>query len=370
MRKKLDGTSVAKIGKSRKNIFSKLFRSEKTYINVLALGIVLFIVFSLVVPKFFNLVNMFNLARRSSVNIIIAVGMTILLLCGQFDLSVPGNISLTAMIMAMKDLTERKLAGEIIFAGVVEEEASSLGIKNLIKKGISANYAIFGEPSGVDNITIGYKGSLNLKIHCETKSGHSSAPWLFENAIEKAYELWELIKNFHHPEENLESRFYSLTYCLIRICGGNSVNITPSNCEFIVNIRIPPQFTSAQVFDSIKKIVNTFKKRNKDTRVNISLEGEVNPFETDKNSILVRSFSWAIRKIRKSRVTLLKKTGTADINELSLSIKKPMIAYGPGNSHLDHTPNEHVIIDDYLDSISIYREAVIRLFELYNREKS
>ena len=101
MRNELSGTSVAKIGESRKNIFGKFFRSEKTYINVLALGIVLFIIFSLVVPKFFNLVNMFNLARRSSVNIIIAIGMTILLLCGQFDLSVPGNISLTAMIMAM-----------------------------------------------------------------------------------------------------------------------------------------------------------------------------------------------------------------------------------------------------------------------------
>ncbi len=310
-----------------------------------------------------------------------------ILLCGHLD-TVPGNIkvskdgdklygrgavdaksSLAAMIMAMKDLNKRKLAGEIIFAGVVEEEASSLGIKNLIKKGISANYAIFGEPSGVDNLTIGYKGSLNLKICCETKGGHSSAPWLFENAIEKAYELWELIKNFHYPEENLESRFYSITYCLIKMCGGNSVNITPSNCEFIVNIRIPPQLTSSQVFDSIKKIVNTFKKRNKDTRINISLEGKVNPFETVKSSILVRSFSWAIRKIRKSRVTLLKKTGTADINELSLHMKKPMIAYGPGNSHLDHTPNEHIIINDYLDSICIYREAIIRLFELYNRGK-
>jgi LysW-gamma-L-lysine carboxypeptidase len=308
-----------------------------------------------------------------------------ILLCGHLD-TVPGIIevrnesgilygrgavdaksSLAAMIMAMKELNEIKLPGEIIFAGVVEEEAASLGIKNLIDRGISADYAVFGEPSGVDNITIGYKGCLNLKISCETESGHSSAPWLFDNAIEKAYELWNLIKNFHYPEENLESRFYSLSCCLINIYGGDCHNITPSKCEFIVDMRIPPQLTTEEVFNSIKDVIDSYSRTNPRVNIKISSSGKVNPFEIPRDSILVRAFSWAIRKTRKNRVTLLKKTGTADTNEFYSSFKIPMIAYGPGNSHLDHTPNEHIIIDDYLDSIRVYREAILRLFELLKR---
>jgi len=50
---------------------------------------------------------------------------------------------------------------------------------------VEADYAIFGEPSGLDQITIAYKGSLHLKIMIRTITGHSSAPWLFDNAIEK-----------------------------------------------------------------------------------------------------------------------------------------------------------------------------------------
>ncbi len=317
----------------------------------------------------------------------IGQGKPRILLCGHLD-TVPGKMevhndkgilygrgavdaksSLAAMIMVMKELNKPKLPGEITFAGVVEEEATSLGIKNLIREGISTDYAVFGEPSGVDNITIGYKGSLNLKISCETKGGHPSAPWLFVNAIEKAYELWGLIKNFHLPNEDLESRFYSLSSCLINMHGGEPRNRTPSKCEFSVDIRIPPQLNTEKVFNSIKNIVDSFSRTNPNINTRISLIGKTEPFETSIDSILVRSFSWAIRKTRKNRVTLLKKTGTADINELSLALKIPMIAYGPGDSHLDHTSNEHIIIDDYLDSINIYREAIMRLFALYNKEK-
>ena len=308
-------------------------------------------------------------------------------LCGHMD-TVPGELkvrmegdklygrgvvdaksSLAAMIMTLTILERDDLPGEITLAGVVDEERESLGIKSLMKNGISADYAIFGEPSGVDNITIGYKGSLHLKVTCETEGGHSSAPWLFDNAIEKAMELWDMIKNHHLPQEKLESRFYSSTYCLMKICGGSSMSMTPSNCEFFVNVRIPPQLTPEQVFESLQEAVDLYQTKNEGVRINMSPDGKAEPFETDKDSILVRSLSWAIRKTRKSRVTLLKKTGTADINELSLKLKIPMIAYGPGNSHFDHTPNEHIIINDYLDSIQIYRAAIMRLFELYDMKK-
>lgn len=329
-------------------------------------------------------------ARKDNVGNVIAKigqGEPRILLCGHMD-TVPGEIEvriegdklygrgavdakspLAAMIMTISMLNEANLPGEVILAGVVDEEGESLGIRNLIEKGIFADYAVFGEPSGVDNVTIGYKGSLHLKASCETESGHSSAPWLFDNAIEKAMELWEIIRNHHLPQEKLDSRFYSSTYCLTKISGGSSLSMTPSNCEILVDVRVPPQLTPDQVFNSIQEVVDSHRVKNENVRVNVSLESKAEPFETDKDSILVRSFSWAIRKTRKSRVTLLKKTGTADINEFSLKSKIPMVAYGPGDSHLDHTPNEHIIIDDYLNSIQIYREAITRLFELHNRKK-
>ena len=49
------------------------------------------------------------------------------------------------------------------------------------------DYAVFGEPSGIKQVTIAYKGSLaiNLKVSVEDSS-HASAPWLSKNAIQES----------------------------------------------------------------------------------------------------------------------------------------------------------------------------------------
>jgi LysW-gamma-L-lysine carboxypeptidase len=39
----------------------------------------------------------------------------------------------------------------------------------------------------------------------------------------------------------------------------------------------------------------------------------------------------------------------------------PIIAYGPGDSALDHTPDEHTDLDEYLRSIRVLTLALQRL---------
>src|SRR5512142_1037568 len=141
---------------------------------------------------------------------VVGSGSPVILLCGHMD-TVAGHVPLrveegkifargavdakgplAAMIMAAyqaaKDPTFK---GKVLVASVVEEEATSKGVRHLITQGINADYAIFGEPSGIENVTIGYKGQIQLKLVVSTETGHSSTPWLFDNALEKAYELWE-----------------------------------------------------------------------------------------------------------------------------------------------------------------------------------
>jgi len=35
----------------------------------------------------------------------------------------------------------------------------------------------------------------------------------------------------------------------------------------------------------------------------------------------------------------------------------PIVAYGPGNSSLDHTPNEHIEVEEYLRAIKVLERA-------------
>jgi LysW-gamma-L-lysine carboxypeptidase len=53
-------------------------------------------------------------------------------------------------------------------------------------------------------------------------------------------------------------------------------------------------------------------------------------------------------------VRLKRKTGTADFNHLAQwHPGVPMVAYGPGDSHLDHSPDERIAIADFTQSVAI-----------------
>jgi LysW-gamma-L-lysine carboxypeptidase len=66
--------------------------------------------------------------------------------------------------------------------------------------------------------------------------------------------------------------------------------------------------------------------------------------------------------------TLLRKTGTGDMNILGKAMNLPIVTYGPGDSHLDHTLDEHIVISEYLASIQVYKETLLKLSELHNNK--
>jgi len=276
---------------------------------------------------------------------------------------------LAAMVMAAAEVAkEPSFSGKVLLASVVEEEATSRGVRHMITQGIQADYAIFGEPSGAENITIGYKGQIQLKVTCKTQTGHSSTPWLYENALEKTYELWMQIKNSYPPLEKAESPFNAITACLTKVSGGRATSVIPFESEMYIDIRVPPQFTSKQVLDDTLKVIEQYKAANPKVTVKATKEDSVEPFEVNKSSPLVRALSSSVRKVLNKPATLLRKTGTGDMNILGKAMNLPIVTYGPGDSHLDHTLDEHIVISEYLASIQVYKETLLKLSELHNNK--
>jgi len=316
-------------------------------------------------------------------------GSPVVLLCGHID-TVEGEIPvriedgklygrgavdakgpLAAMIVAASKFVNGGFPGKLLVVGVVDEEGSGKGIQHFVEEGIQPNYAIFGEPSGLEKVVFGYKGILTVRVTVETPSGHSAAPWLFENAIEKAMELWRQISKLHLREEKLKSRFYSITSCLTGIKGGNtSASFIPSHCEITVQLRIPPQLTPEQVFGEIKRKIERYKATNPKVKVSIEMIDVAKAFEADRRSVIVRALAWGIRKTTLNYASFSRKTGTGDMNVLGNALKIPVVTYGPGDSRLDHTPNEHIDIKEYLDSIEVLRKTLTKLPELEKRHKT
>jgi LysW-gamma-L-lysine carboxypeptidase len=271
---------------------------------------------------------------------------------------------LATLVMAASGLIEEGHPGSLVVVGVVDEEGMNAGVESLIQDGLEADYAIFGEPTNVDTITVGYKGGLLLKIDCETETGHSSAPWLYENAIEKAMEIWSLISSLRLPEENPKSRFHSVSYCLRQIQGGGVGSVVPSSCHALIEARIPPALSVDRLFAELLTLINAYRADNPDVNVNAEIMDHTEPYLSDRRSPLVRALSRSIWKNRGAKVGLINKTGTGDMNIYGRSTGTPSVTYGPGDPHLDHTPYERIVIQDYLDSIIILREALVYLFHL------
>ncbi len=277
---------------------------------------------------------------------------------------------LAAMVVAASVAAkEPGFKGKILVASVVEEEATSRGVRHLITQGIKADYAIFGEPSGVENVTIGYKGQIQLKIVIKTQTGHASTPWLYDNALEKAYELWKQIKNASsYPSlDPSASPYNAVTACLIKVVGGRPTSVVPFESEMNIDVRVPIQFSTSQVFEQINKIITKYKTANQNVSVRATVLDTVEPFEVNKASPLVHVLASSVRKVLNKPATLLHKTGTGDMNILGKAMNLPIVTYGPGDSHLDHTIDEHIEIKEYLDSIEVYKETIIRLAEFHNK---
>jgi LysW-gamma-L-lysine carboxypeptidase len=322
---------------------------------------------------------------------VVGVGDPVILLCGHMD-TVAGHLPLrieegkifargavdakgplAALIMgALAAAEDPNFKGKVLVASVVEEEATSRGVRHLITQGIEANYAVFGEPSGIENVTIGYKGQIQLRLIVKTETGHSSTPWVYDNALEKAYELWEQIKNASsYPSlDPSVSPYKAVTACLVKMVGGRAMSVVPFEAEMNLDIRVPIQFSTAQVYEQITKIITKYLVANPKISIKATVQDTVEPFEVTKASPLVHVLSSSVRKVLGKPATLLHKTGTGDMNILGKAMNLPIVTYGPGDSHLDHRLDEHITVNEYLKAIQIYKETLLKLSELYNSKSA
>ena len=78
---------------------------------------------------------------------------------------------------------------------------------------------------------------------------------------------------------------------------------------------------------------------------------------SNKNTPLVRAFLKGIRNSGGNPVFVYK-TGTSDANIIAQAWNCPIVVYGPGDSNLDHTPQEHIQLEDYNLSVTILKDVI------------
>ncbi|MFX1518397.1 MAG: M20/M25/M40 family metallo-hydrolase [Promethearchaeota archaeon] len=272
--------------------------------------------------------------------------------------------SLVAMILAASYFVDKEINGKIKIIGVVQEETDSKGTQYLLEKGIDADYIVIGEPSGAGGITFAYKGRLDIQIFVQTETGHTGACWQYKNAIEISFKLWSsIVESIERYEEG--SYFNSVIPCLTFIKGGQFENIVPNECQMRFDVRYPPKYKPQELFSEIKSCIERFKDQNK-VKIELNLISASEAIETDKRSDLMKAFKKAIRQVLEKHPQLIRKTGSSDMHLFkSILPRIPIVAYGPGDSKLDHSPNENIEIDEFLLSIEVLKGVISNILSFY-----
>jgi len=312
-------------------------------------------------------------------------GLPRVLFCGHMD-TVPGKIKvrtegdslygrgasdakapLMAMLFAAASVQNNN--GTIIFVGAVDEEGNATGIKNLVKSKLDIDYAVFGEPSGLKQVTIAYKGriAINLKVNVGNSS-HASAPWLSKNAIEESTIFTKELKEALESGQEEKKKGMLLTATVTEIKGGTSHNVTPKECNVIIDIRIPIDMNCKTVGEKIATLVQEVSIK-RGVEAFHSILDETEPFEAPHNSPLVRAFTLGVMEVEHTRPMLIRKTGTGDMNVIGNQLKIPVVTYGPGDPHASHTIDEKVSMDEYLRGIEVLKKTLQHLKRLHDRAK-
>ena len=122
------------------------------------------------------------------------------------------------------------------------------------------------------------------------------------------------------------------------------------------SIQIPPRSWSS--------VFNVAKAEDKGVGIKLAIW----IFNSLNNSALVRAFTLGIIQVVKSRPTLVRKTGTGDMNVLGSQWKIPVVTYGPGDPHEAHTIDEKVSIEEYLKGIEILKATLQHLKRLHDKK--
>lgn len=234
----------------------------------------------------------------------------------------------------------------IIVVGAVEEECPTSKGAHFAKTQYKPEFAIVGEPSGWNRVTLGYKGSLWVDYALERAMAHTAGQQ--KSAAEDAVEFWNAVKRYADAFNSGKTRVFDCLDPTLRNLHSSDDGLRET-AKLTMGLRLPVGIDVKELEEKILEL--------KGTEGTVRFSTETPAFRAEKNNTLVRAFLASIREVNGEPGFTLK-TGTSDMNVLGPYWNCPIVTYGPGDSTLDHTPHEHIEIDEYLKSIEVLTKVL------------
>jgi len=275
------------------------------------------------------------------------------LLYGRGSVDAKGPLACFADAVAKVGVRE---GWQFVVIGAVEEERDSEGAR-FVATQYKPDFAIIGEPNQWDRVALGYKGSAWANMTVKRGQAHTASGE--QTAAEAAVEVWLKIKSYVDSFNIDKQKVFDKLLLTLRGMESGSDDFEQWAC-LKVGVRLPLEVSPEGWYAKLNEIVGDSHFQS-DCHLSVEKIGFAVPaWGCEKNTPLVRAFLSGIRS-QDGEPRFVYKTGTADLNIVVPVWKCPAVVYGPGDSALDHTPNEHINLDDYQKAVDVLSAALIKL---------
>ena len=261
--------------------------------------------------------------------------------------------AVAAMIAsAHRYLSENKPKRKLALFFTSDEEVASRGLRRIMEKekhllnGIS--YGIIGEPTELNVIRM-HKGVYYTRIEVTGDPAHGSTPQYGDNAIEKAAEIIQALRDL---EVALEFKRHEVGHPTINvgmIQGGTKVNVVPDRCIIDIDRRTIPTEGVEEVLSEFREVVNKVT-----TEATVEITGYRAPHEIESGSRIIREME---------EITGSGSRGISYWTEAPIFHQAGVecAVLGPGSVIQAHAFDETVPAEEVKIAGSFYEEALKRI---------
>ena len=287
---------------------------------------------------------------------------------GRGAVDMKGPVAAMMMTLVVLKRAEQELDGDIVFSGVVGEETRSKGMESLVAceeclgiHDILLDGAVVGEPTDFKYVA-SHRGLVWLDIKFKGKGAHSGKPQQGVNAIEKAVEFLNKVKEELYPR--LKERKHDFMGTSVMNIGTIKGGTGQSTVAEEALVRLDRRYVEGETLESViqeyQDIADQMKKEDPSFDIEINRTPESvsvlphPPLNTGMDESIVLAVKEAIEEVTGQEPEVQTEYGWTDGALISKYMKIPTVVFGPGDIALAHTAEEKIEINDLIKSVEVY----------------
>ena len=206
--------------------------------------------------------------------------------------------SLAAMLAAAKALADAhiQLGGDLLVAGVADEEYGSIGTEDLVKR-VSADGAIVTEPSDL-KIALAHRGFIWYEVETIGKAAHGSR---YQEGIDANMRMGRFLALLDPFEQELRARPGHVwvgppSLHAPRIQGGTETSIYAARCRLEIERRTVPGERETQATAELQALLDRLTAQDPNFQATLKPIFVRQPFEVGQDAPIVRSLAAGVQQ--------------------------------------------------------------------------